>query len=281
MYSLYVQNAKGEIMPLCSNADFDVWFTGLNAQTANINATKSAGVDGSSKNSASLNEKNIVLYIKPKPPVTINRNKLYRFFNSKNEVRIFYKNDALDVYIDGTVETFDCEPSTNNEVAQVSIVCHDPYFKAASPAAYHFTRETSLFEFPFAIEAAGIPFGEIVRETVLFAEHGDVESGMIIEFYATTSQILNPAFYNRTTQEYISLAFDMQQGDRITINTNRGEKSITLLREGAKTNILNTMQRGSKFVALVAGENELSFGADEGAENLSVTVTTTEKYMGV
>ena len=281
MYNLHVQNAKGEIMSLCSNADFDVWFTGLNAQTASINTTKSAGVDGSTKNSMSLNEKNIVLYIKPKPPVEINRNKLYRFFNTKNSVRIFYKNDLLDVYIDGTVETFDCELSTNNETAQISIICHDPYFKAVAPTVYNFVHVVNAFKFPFSAPASGIPFSELIRQTTLIADNGDVESGIIIEFYATTSQILNPAFYNRTTQEYIALAFDMERGDKITVNTNRGKKSITLLRGGVETNILNTMQSGSRFVNLIAGENELSFGADEGAGNLTVSVTTTAQYMGV
>lgn len=281
MYNLHVQNAKGEIMPLCSNADFDVWFTGINTQTANIIATKSAGADGSTKNSASLNEKNIVLYIKPKPPVEINRNKLYRFFNAKNSVRIFYKNDLLDVYIDGTVETFDCEPSANSETAQISIICHDPYFKAVAPTVYSFVHVVSLFKFPFSAPASGIPFSELIRQTTLIADNGDVESGMIIEFYAMTSRILNPAFYNRTTQEYISLEFDMEQGDKITINTIRRKKSITLLRGGKETNILNTMKRGSKFVPLHAGENELSFGADEGAGNLVVSVMTTAQYLGV
>ena len=281
MDSLSVQNAKGAIMQLTGNADFDVWTTGLNAQTAAINSTKSANADGSTKNSASLNEKNIVLYLRIRPPVEINRNKLYRFFNAKSDVRIFYKSALLDVYIDGTIENFDCEPTTNTETAIVSIICNDPYFKSAADTVYQFTNITPLFEFPFAIPAAGIPFSEVKRNTNMIVNHGDVESGVIVEFYATTSQILNPAFYNRTTQKYIKILFDMEQGDIIRINTNKRQKSITLIRDGVSMNILNDMEIGSKWVTLEAGENEIAYGADEGSANLSVTVSTLNKYMGV
>ena len=104
---------------------------------------------------------------------------------------------------------------------------------------------------------------------------------MIIEFTAKTDQILHPVFYNLTTSEYIKINAEMQQGDVIRINTNRGQKSIVLIRDGIETNILNARDRGSAWVQLVAGENEIAYGADEGSENLTATFTTENKYMGV
>jgi hypothetical protein len=281
VYSLSVKNARGDKLQLSFNPDYAVRAEGLNALSANINTTKSAGADGSKVNSMALNERNIVLYLKIRPPIEINRNRLYKFFNAKNKVRLFYKNKLVNVYIDGVVENFDCEPFSEKETAIVSIICNDPYFKAADETVYNFTRITPLFEFPFAIAAEGIPFSELTRLTTLTVNHGDVESGVIVEFYATAPQILNPSFYNRTTQKRITLLFDMEQGDKIVINTNRGEKSITLIRDGISSNIINAMDSGSDWVTLEAGENEISFDADHGGENLNVTVTTTNKYMGV
>lgn len=281
MYSLSVKNSRGDKLQLSFNPDYAVRAEGLNSLTANINSTKSAGADGSKVNSKSLNERNIVLYLKIYPPVEINRNRLYKFFNTKNEIRLFYKNKLVNAYIDGVVESFDCEPFSDKETAIVSIICNDPYFKAAADTVYNFSRITPLFEFPFAIPAEGVPFSELTRLTNLIVNHGDVESGVIVEFFATTSQILNPSFYNRTTQKRITVLFDMEQGDRIVIDTSRGKKSITLIRDGISSNILNSMDSGSEWVTLEAGENEISYGADYGGENLNVTVTTINKYMGV
>lgn len=281
MYSLSVQNQRGEKLQLSYNSDYVVRAEGLNALTANINSTKSAGADGSRFNSAALNERNIVFYIKINPPVAANRNKLYKFFNTKNKLRIFYKNKLLNVFIDGIVETFNCEMFSNNETAIVSIICNDPYFRDTSETIIEFTNIIKLFEFPFSIPAAGIPFSEVERERQKIINHGDVESGMIIEFYANTSQILQPAFYNLTTQKYIKILIDMQQGDLVRINTNRGEKSITLIRDGVQQNIINDMQQGSEWVTLEAGENVISYSADEGQDNLDARIYTTNKYMGV
>lgn len=281
MYSLSVKNARGEKLQLSFNPDYAVRAEGLNSLSANINRTKSAGADGSKVNSKALNERNIVLYLKIRPPIEINRNRLYKFFNPKNEIRLFYRNKIVNAYIDGVVENFDCDLYTNKETAIVSIICSDPYFKAVADTVHSFTRITPLFEFPFAIPAEGVPFSELTRLTNLTVNHGDVESGVIVEFYATTAQILNPSFYNRTTQKRITVNFDMLQDDKIIINTNRGEKSITLIRDGVSSNIINHMDGGSEWVTLEAGVNEISFDADEGGENLNVTVTTTNKYMGV
>jgi hypothetical protein len=276
-----VKNARGSILPLTNNKDYNVRAEGLNALSAAINTSRSAGADGTRKNSAGLNERNIILYIRIMPPVELNRNRLYKYFNPKNEVRLFYKNDIVDVYIDGTIETFNCEPFTFGEVAQISILCHDPYFHAAKTKTYSFQYVTPLFEFPFDIAAAGTSFSEITKITTMKIEHGDVESGVIIEFTALENQILNPAFYNKTTQEHMTINFDMLKGDLIRINTNKGRKSIKLIRDGTETNILNNIAAGSSWIKLIAGDNELSYGADEGGTNLEVSVTPEIKYMGV
>lgn len=281
MYEMKVRNARGDILPLSGNKDYITRAEGLNDLTAAINRSKAAGMDGARKNSASLNERNIVLYIKVQPPVALNRNRLYKFFNPKSEIRFLYKNDVVDVYIDGTVETFNCEPFTFGEVAQISILCTDPYFHAAHNTVYEFAYITSLFEFPFSIAAEGKAFSEIVKITNMIVNHGDVATGVIIEFKALADQILNPTFYNLTTQKYISIKADMIKEDIIRIDTRKGHKSIKLIRDNAETNILNDMLQGSSWVDFIAGENEISYDADEGAGSLEVTVTACNLYMGV
>ena len=70
-------------------------------------------------------------------------------------------------------------------------------------------------------------------------------------------------------------------GDTIIINTVRGYKSITLLRDGITTNILNCLDRGSKWFTLMKGDNIFSYDADTGASNLQFYIVNKVAYDGV
>ena len=70
-------------------------------------------------------------------------------------------------------------------------------------------------------------------------------------------------------------------GDTIIISTTRGDKSITLLRDGVKTNILNCLERGSKWFTLVKGDNIFSYTAATGSSNLQFYIVNKVAYDGV
>ena len=73
----------------------------------------------------------------------------------------------------------------------------------------------------------------------------------------------------------------IMSGDTIIINTNRGSKSIILLRDGVEYNILNCLEKGSKWFTLVKGDNIFSYTAETGAANLSFYITNKIAYDGV
>ena len=73
----------------------------------------------------------------------------------------------------------------------------------------------------------------------------------------------------------------MYVGDTITVNTQQGEKSVTLLRNGETTNILSKRQSGSSWITFDPGVNEISYSADVGQTVLNVTVSAVQKYEGV
>ena len=91
----------------------------------------------------------------------------------------------------------------------------------------------------------------------------------------------NPSLFNVNTREYMKLNFDMQGGDVITIDTNYGNKSITLQRNGQETNIYRYMDVDSTFLQLDIGDNIFRYDADSGLSNLEVTVYYAQKYLGV
>lgn len=282
MYEVSVENHLGEKIDLSASSSYDVLkIDGLSPPPATLNFSTMANFDGGKFNSGQLQTRNIVFTIKIYPDVEENRIGLYKYFPSKKSVRIYYRNDRRDVYIDGIVEAVEIDPFSINETAQISIICPDPYWKESTESRLNFSNVINLFEFPFSIPAAGIEFSKIQKLTTVFFNNGEVETGITIEFQATASQILNPRFINRTTQEYFGVDIDMTEGDLIRINTRRGEKSAILIHDGTETNIIGNRQTGSTWVQLVAGVNELSYECDNGAQNLIVRVYTHILYGGV
>ena len=69
----------------------------------------------------------------------------------------------------------------------------------------------------------------------------------------------------------------MDKGDALTIETNKGQKSILL--NGA--NIIHKIDRSSTFIGLSPGDNTLTYTADDGYMNLEVRLYYTPMYLGV
>lgn len=282
MYELTIENEFGELLPLTNNPDYDVLaVSGLNPAPANINTVAVSGIDGTRFNSARIGERNVVISLNIRGDIESNRIKLYKYFRVKRPIRVHYKNDHLNVFIDGYVDTFENNLFTKLQQPQISIICPNPYWKSITETDVDFDSITDLFEFPFAIESAGVPFSDLASVTVTYFNAGDVATGGIITFTALANGVKNPVFYNRTNGTFFGLTYTMQSGDVITINTQQGEKGVTLLRGGVKTSIVNSRSTGSAWLVFDPGENEISYGADEGATALRVTLQSVQKFEGV
>ena len=282
MYHLIVENEKGDRLELTNNRNYDVLeVTGTNPPTAAINTVKVAGFDGSRFNSSRVEQRNIVITLNIQHPIEANRLTLYQFFRVKRWVKIYYRNNRRDVYTEGYVESFENNPWTQLQQPQISIICPQSYWLATADTTVKFSNSVAAFEFPFSIPAEGIEFSTLIQETSVALNIGEIETGGTIQFHALADQIINPKFYNRTTNTFFGIDIEMNHGDLITINTQQGEKSVTLLRDGETSNLLADRSYGSTWLTFQPGENELSFGADEGTENLECMLTITQKFEGV
>ncbi len=281
MYQLSVEIENGERLELTNNPAYNVLsLEGTNPPVAAINTVPIVGVDGSKFNSSRVEQRNIVITLAIHEPIEANRLTLYRFFRTKRWLKIFYKNRHRDVFIEGYVESFENNPWSESQQPQISIICPQPFWQNMQESYADFNSVIPLFEFPFSIPAEGIEFSllEILDTTVINA--GDIATGGIIRMIAT-GVVVKPVFYNRTTQKFFKLNFTMQDGDIITINTQQGQKSVTLLRAGIYTNLLGERATGSTWIIFDAGENVLSYDADDGSEFLDVQVRLVNKFEGV
>lgn len=282
MYTLTIENHLGEQLQLTQNPNYNIInIDGLNPPTANINTAVNANFDGSSFKSSRLNERNIVIQLTIEGDIESNRIALYQYFKNKKQCKIYYTNGEREVYIVGYVESFECNFFSQKETAQISIICPRPYFINQSQVDISFSSVTALFEFPFSIAAAGIEFSSLQLGTEeVIVNSGDVETGMTITFVATGT-VENPTIYNVQTNEYIKVNLTMEVGDMVEINTTKGTKGVYYTSNGATTNAINDLDRGSTWLQLESGDNVVLYTADAYSENLMCEIAYNNLYEGV
>ena len=275
--------------------------TGLGPAKANVNTTEVSTNDGSLFNSARLSQRNIVLdmvFINTVYGESIEdlRQKSYKYFPLKKSVELTIETDNRYVKTTGYVESNEPNIFSSQEGTQISIICPDPYFYSAGEDGNNVTNFYSIdpmFEFPFSNESLDEPllvFGEIqIKTEGVITYHGDSEIGVMIYIHAI-GPATNINIYNTETREVMRINTEkissltgkgIVASDDIVINTAKGEKSITLIREGVSYNILNCLDKNTDWFTLAKGDNIFAFTADSGVTNLQFRVENKVIYEGV
>lgn len=306
IYSIVVTNYLGDRIKLeLGKPDVSGFLiksiTGLGPAKANVNTTEVSTNDGSLFNSARLSQRNIVLdmvFINTVYGESIEdlRQKSYKYFPLKKSVELTIETDNRYVKTTGYVESNEPNIFSSQEGTQISIICPDPYFYSAGEDGNNVTNFYSIdpiFEFPFSNESLDEPllvFGEIqIKTEGVITYHGDSEIGMMIYIHAI-GPATNINIYNTETREMMRINTEkissltgkgIVASDDIVINTAKGEKSITLIREGVSYNILNCLDKNTDWFTLAKGDNIFAFTADSGVTNLQFRVENKVIYEGV
>lgn len=306
IYSIVVTNYLGDRIKLeLGKPDVSGFLiksiTGLGPAKANVNTTEVSTNDGSLFNSARLSQRNIVLdmvFINTVYGESIEdlRQKSYKYFPLKKSVELTIETDNRYVKTTGYVESNEPNIFSSQEGTQISIICPDPYFYSAGEDGNNVTNFYSIdpmFEFPFSNESLDEPllvFGEIqIKTEGVITYHGDSEIGVMIYIHAI-GPATNINIYNIETREVMRINTEkissltgkgIVASDDIVINTAKGEKSITLIREGVSYNILNCLDKNTDWFTLAKGDNIFAFTADSGVTNLQFRVENKVIYEGV
>ena len=306
IYSIVVTNYLGDRIKLeLGKPDVSGFLiksiTGLGPAKANVNTTEVSTNDGSLFNSARLSQRNIVLdmvFINTVYGESIEdlRQKSYKYFPLKKSVELTIETDNRYVKTTGYVESNEPNIFSSQEGTQISIICPDPYFYSAGEDGNNVTNFYSIdpmFEFPFSNESLDEPllvFGEIqIKTEGVITYHGDSEIGVMIYIHAI-GPATNINIYNTETREVMGINTEkissltgkgIVASDDIVINTAKGAKSITLIREGVSYNILNCLDKNTDWFTLAKGDNIFAFTADSGVTNLQFRVENKVIYEGV
>lgn len=272
--------------------------TGLGPGKASINVTEVSTNDGGVFNSARKDPRPIAITLRFMPGHNIEelRQKTYKFFPIKKKLNLIFETDNRLATIDGYVESNEPDIFSKSEGSVISIICPDPHFYSVGRDGTNTTAFYGIepmFEFPFGNESLTQPLLEFSR-IMQFSEknveyNGDSEIGVTITLHASGT-VENILIMNSGTNEVMRLdtgkitaitgqAFGNM--DSIRICTVKGRKSIVLIRGGSEYNILNCLDKNSKWFSLSKGDNLFAFAADTGFTNLSILIENAIVYEGI
>lgn len=200
------------------------------------------------------------------------RDQLYSFFMPQSLALLSFHQESrvdesvvvaeLDLNIEGRIEEFLCPLFAQDPVADISIRCFDPDFYS-----------------PIPVVVEGYTVSDST-ETVL-TDVGTVESGVIFELRFDRN-VDTFAIYNRLPDGTIrstNFAFPFLAGDVLTVNSNPGQKSISVRRAGVDSFILYAMTPDSPWPEILPGDNALRVYAT--GAGIPYTLTYTAKYGGL
>lgn len=275
--------------------------TGLGPSKSTINTTEIATNDGTVFNSSRLSQRNIVIdfiFMETVNHENIEdvRQKSYKYFPIKKVVMLLIETDNRYVSTIGYVESNEPNIFSSQEGSRISIICPDPYLYSAGENGYNVTDFYSIepiFEFPFSNESLTenlINFSEIHLNTEgIINYYGDAEIGITIYIHAV-GPATNIGIYNLETRETMKIdttkiealiGSGIKASDDIIIETSKGQKSITFVRNGEFFNILNCLDKDTDWFSLSKGDNLFAFTAETGITNLQVRIENRIVYEGV
>lgn len=274
-----IENARGDVLDLSADPRYEPILTGVGPVKATINFTKAGTQDGGKVNSATVDPRNLLLTVYLKRDIARARQHLYGWLVPKQYIKVYYEADGLEVCTEGTVETAEVDPWTQEENVASSIICPWPYWLDLTETYTDASQVSPQFEFPFSIEDEGVAFStkSNITSTVIQNE-GTVDAGLTFELKATL-RTLQPRIYNMTTGQHIGFYVDMWPGDVLRVTTSVGNKRVTLIRDGEEYNYINKVMPDSDWPVMVVGTNEFSYTVDEG--EIELGIYHTNQYVGV
>lgn len=118
---------------------------------------------------------------------------------------------------------------------------------------------------------------------------GDAETGVTMNIHAL-GPVKNLRIASLRTNGLITIDDEKLEAitgkgivanDDIIITSQPGNKTVTLLRNGERTNILNCLDKHTEWFTLTKGDNEFMFVADEGMLNVQFSMSYNLLYEGV
>ena len=278
-YKLTLQNEAGRIIDINDGKNFQVLnCRGLTPPSAELFLSKSPNRKGARYNGSSLSERTIEIDIKLLGDIEANRNLLYDWVNPESYCRINYSNFLKNVYCEGIVESATFELFTNSQVMSIVIVCSDPYLKSLYTIFQEINQYLRQFTFPFSIDRNGIPFSTLKNSTLTTFAYNGVRAGFKA-YVIIKGEINRIQITNQRDASYFALSKHFEAKQILLIDSSASPKKVTNLTTGE--NLLKYMSAKSTWLKLFTGQNQFSYEVDTNVEDVEVTFSLNDRFLGV
>lgn len=169
-----------------------------------------------------------------------------------------------------------------------TILCSNPYLQSEGDFGKDIAEVQGMFAFPW-VSFLPVEFGSVAgtneyavasvhtfSQSIDVTNDGDVASGMRIVIRAT-GEVTNPSI--RLGDGYVRILTKMHQGDVIRLDVVSRPPIVTFNGENA----MHLIDRESSILNLriEVGDTTLEYDADDGYQNMSVSVYWNKQYLGV
>jgi len=269
----------------------------LDPPKATISISETPDFDGGVYNSARATFRNIIMRLGFIPTGTLSvediRQSTYRYFPLKRPLTILVTTTNRVLEIVGYVESNTTNIFSKKSEAMISIMCPEAYFKTIESILTVFIGAIETFEFPWSNESTSAPlieFGVLTveeRQNIIY--DGDTETGVIItvkfngdvEDLSISNTVSGQSFVIDDTRLEAIISGGFSPADVMTLNTVRGNKSMTLLRSAVEYNILDARVDGSDWLTVAKGDNDFFFSASLGQALMEFKIEYHPLYQGV
>jgi hypothetical protein len=238
--------------------------------------------DGGAVISSRLGSRRITLHTAFCGDYALCRKIIQDVFVPKLPGSLIYEDDFKTVYKIACLTENVRMPITERAAeARISLFCADPYWSAAAEKSVTALYSAAQWTFPWELPETGFRFSENDRDRIArIVNGGATPGGCVFEIYARAN-VLKPSLQNINTFDRIELDVALAAGDRVIIDTNKGRKSVKLVRDGISRNIINHITPGSVFLQLDTGLNEIVCAAQSGLSSMSLKIRFSERFGGV
>lgn len=258
---------------------------GVGDISSSVITSRSPLQHGTSSHGARYDTRTLMLQVAIRGVDKSDTDRVYRKVLSKlistEESKLIYKNYDKKYSIRGRI-THVTSGERVGRLKQfvIQVECYNPFWSDINELKEEIAVWQPTFEF---IQYFNEPVELGVRVDNLImniVNSGDVASGMTIEFKCNGT-VVNPSLFNIMTQEYMKIEGTFVSGDVITMTTQFANLGLYLKRNNKQTKILHMLDTGSSFLQLEVGDNVFRYDADEGLDNVDVSVYHNNLYLGV
>ena len=237
---------------------------GLGPVKAEISTTDYAGSDGAYYQGRRVGPRNIVLTLDLLPSYSANedaeslRRDLYKYVTPGTPLALTFVNHAgTQRLIDGVVESAEAPLFVQKPAVQVSIICVDPYFQAATDSLVVGNYSNTM--------------------DVPITNGGDIAVG-----FSSSVKVLaggTELSLRTSPTDRIAITRTFVTNETMLLDTRQGRRSVGLT---TGMSLLASVERGSTWPVLRPGPNTLRVSRGTGATgNNAVSVTFRERFAGL